>query len=56
VLYASKRGWTALGSHPKEAGKTCVVFVGSRDQLPILPRTRDTAREATLEGMPACDK
>ena len=55
VLYAGRRGWTAVGYHPKAPGKTCVIYVGFRERLPILPRTHESAREATLEGMPACD-
>ena len=55
ILYAGKIGWTALASHPSAPGKTCVVYVGFRERLPILPRTRASAKEALLEGMPACD-
>ena len=55
ILYAGKIGWTALASHPSAPGKTCVVYVGFRERLPILPRTRQSAKEALLEGMPACD-
>jgi hypothetical protein len=55
ILYAGKIGWTALASHPSAPGKTCVVYVGFRERLPVLPRTRESAREALLEGMPACD-
>lgn len=56
ILYAGKRGWSAIGSHPKAPGRTCVVYVGYRERLPILPRTHADGRSATLEGIPACDK
>ncbi len=55
ILFASKRGWTAIGAHPAAPGKTCVVFVGFRDKLPVLPRTHESAKEAMLEGRPECD-
>ena len=56
ILYAGRNGWTAIGSHPSAPGRTCVVFVGFRDRLPIVPRTHRDGNEARLEGMPACDK
>lgn len=56
ILYASKRGWTAIASHPDAPGQSCVVFVGYREKLPMIPRTRGNAMEATDEGRPACDK
>ena len=56
VLYANKRSWTAIASHPAAPGKTCVIFVGDRESLPIVPRTRADANEARTEAIPACDK
>jgi hypothetical protein len=44
-----------MASHPSAPGKSCVVFVGLREKLPILPRTHESAQEALLEGVPACD-
>jgi hypothetical protein len=55
ILYASKRGWTALASHHAAPGKSCVVYVGFRERLPVLPRTHESARDAMIEGIPACD-
>lgn len=55
VLYASKRGWTAVASHPDAPGKSCVVYVGYRETLPLIPRTRADANEAVHEGRPVCD-
>lgn len=56
VLYASKRGWTAVASHPDAPGKSCVVYVGYRETLPLIPRTRADANEAVHEGRPVCDR
>lgn len=56
VLYASKRGWTAIASHPDAPGKSCVVYVGYRETLPLIPRTRADAKDALDEGRPACDR
>ncbi|HYW31956.1 MAG TPA: hypothetical protein VE869_10655 [Gemmatimonas sp.] len=56
VIYAHARGWTAVASHPGAPGKSCVVFVGFRETLPFIPRTRADAAEAVDEGRPVCDK
>jgi hypothetical protein len=56
VLYASRRGWTAIATHPGAPGRSCVVFVGHRERLPLIPRTRADAHEAVDEGRPACDR
>ncbi len=56
VIYAHRRGWTAIASHPAAPGKSCVIFVGDRQSLPIVPRTRADANEARTEAVPACDK
>jgi len=52
VLFADRRGWTAMASHPDAPGKSCVIFVGYRT---LVPRTRGSALEATTEGLPVCD-
>ena len=52
ILFADRRGWTAMASHPDAPGKSCVIFVGYRT---LVPRTRGAAMEAVKEGMPACD-
>lgn len=56
VLYAGKRGWTAIASHPDAPGRSCVVYVGHREALPLIPRTRADANVANDEGRPACDR
>lgn len=56
VIYATTKGWTAIASHPDAPGKSCVVFVGRRESIPIIPRTRLEATVAEDEGRPACDR
>lgn len=56
VLYAGKKGWTAIASHPDAPGKNCVVYVGYRTSLPMIPRTRADATDAVVEGQPVCDR
>ena len=56
VIYATTKGWTAIASHPGAPGKSCVVFVGRRESIPIIPRTRLDAAVAEDEGRPACDR
>lgn len=56
VLYAGKKGWTAIASHPDAPGKNCVVYVGVRNSLPLVPRTRANATDASSEALPACDR
>jgi hypothetical protein len=56
VLYAGRKGWTAIATHPDAPGKSCVVFVGDRNGFPIVPRTRADALDASAEGRPVCDR
>ena len=56
VIHADSRGWTAMASHPSAPGRTCVVYVGHRERLPWIPRTRADAAEVKDEGRPACDR
>ncbi|MBL0172512.1 MAG: hypothetical protein IPP90_17720 [Gemmatimonadaceae bacterium] len=56
VLYAGKKGWTAMASHPDAPGKSCVIYVGYRNALPMIPRTRADALDASAEAQPACDR
>lgn len=55
VLYAGKKGWTAMASHPDAPGKSCVIYVGYRSALPMIPRTRTDAVDAAQEAKAACD-
>ena len=56
MLYAGRKGWTAMASHPDAAGKSCVIYVGNRNALPMVPRTRSDAVDASSAGQPACDR
>jgi hypothetical protein len=56
MIYATSKGWTAIASHPAAPGKSCVVFVGRREAIPLIPRTRLDAAVAEDEGRPACDR
>ena len=56
VLSADKKGWTAIASHPDAPGKSCVIYVGYRAAIPIIPRTRADATDAKNEAKPVCDK
>jgi hypothetical protein len=56
MLYAGKRGWSAMASHPSAPGRTCVIYVGFRNNLPMIPRTRADGLDAKQEGQAACDK
>lgn len=55
VIYATTRGWSAVGTHPAAPGKSCVIFVGDRNAFPIMTRTREKALDALREGRPVCD-
>lgn len=56
ILFANSKGWSAMASHPDAPGKSCVIYVGFRTSLPVIPRTRADASEAAAEGQPVCDK
>jgi hypothetical protein len=55
VIFAGGRGWTGVASHWGLRGKSCVVYVGSPEELPKLPFTRADRRTPTEEGVPVCD-
>ena len=56
ILFANRKGWTAIASHPDAPGKSCVIYVGVRTAIPIIPRTRADAAEAAAEAKPVCDR
>ena len=56
ILWAGKKGWNAIASHADAPGKSCTIYVGDREKFPIVPRTRAEGIEASMEGIPACDK
>ena len=55
VIFAGGRGWSGVASHRGRRGKTCVIYVGSPDELPKVPQTFADKRSAEKEGAPACD-
>jgi hypothetical protein len=55
VIFAGGRGYTVTASHWGLRGKSCVVYVGSVDELPKLPITRADRKTPTEEGTPVCD-
>jgi hypothetical protein len=50
-LWLTRGGWGASGTHPRLAGRNCVIFVG-REHAP--PATAKYARVGK-EGVPVCD-
>jgi hypothetical protein len=56
VLYAGKRGWTAMATHPDAPGKSCVIYVGYQNTLPMALRTRANALQPEKEGQAVCDR
>lgn len=55
VLAAGPRGWQARAVHRQQAGKSCVVFVGTVDGIES-PRTDEDREMAGEEGVPLCDR
>ena len=55
IVFAGKKGWSATASHPDAPGKSCVMFVGANESLPLIPRTRADGIEATNEAVAVCD-
>jgi hypothetical protein len=51
ILWASRDGWAARGTHPDLGGRDCVVYVGSSRPAPATARYGHQARE----GVPICD-
>jgi hypothetical protein len=56
VLFAGGRGWTAMATHRAAPGKSCVAFVGSKDDIVKVPETRGERKQAVEEGVPTCDE
>lgn len=55
IVYATRSAWTAIATHPNAPSKSCVVYVGVREKLPLVPRSWAEGNEANMEGIPACD-
>ena len=55
VISAGGRGWSGIATHRALRGRSCVIFVGSADELPKVPVTLTDRRPAEAEGKAACD-
>jgi hypothetical protein len=56
VIFAGSRGWKGMVSDRSLKGKSCVIFVGSENELPGgVPKTMAAGIAAKEEGMPTCD-
>ena len=55
VIFAGGRGWSAMATHPQLRHRSCVIYVGSRSELPTIPTTMADLMPAVVEGDPACD-
>jgi hypothetical protein len=55
ILAAGPRGWQARAVHRQQAGKSCVIFVGTVDGVES-PRTDEDREMAGEEGVPLCDR
>jgi len=53
VIFAGSRGWGGIVVH-RRMGKSCVIYVGSPDELPFVPRTERDRIVASAQGEPAC--
>ncbi len=54
ILAAGPKGWQARAAHRLQAGKSCVIFVGTVDGVES-PRTDEDHEMAGEEGVPLCD-
>jgi len=55
VIFAGSRGWSGIVVH-RRLGKSCVIYVGSPDELPFVPRTERDRIVASNQGEPACER
>lgn len=55
VIFAGGRGWSGIVVH-RRLNRSCVIFVGSPDELPFIPRTTRSRVIAANEGEPACER
>ena len=55
VIFAGSRGWSGIVVH-RRMGKSCVIYVGSPDELPFVPRTERDRIVASAQGEPACER
>ncbi|MHB8839166.1 MAG: hypothetical protein ACYC7F_09470 [Gemmatimonadaceae bacterium] len=55
VIFAGSRGWSGIAVN-RRLRKSCVIYVGSPDELPFIPRTERDRLVASNEGEPVCEK
>ena len=55
ILAAGPKGWQARAVHQQQAGRSCVIFVGSVDGVES-PSTDGDHEMAGEEGVPLCDR
>lgn len=55
VIFAGGRGWSGIAVH-RSLNRSCVIFVGSPDELPFIPRTTRSRVLAANQGEPACER
>jgi Tfp pilus assembly protein PilE len=55
VIAAGGRGWSGI-TDLRRLNKSCVIYVGSVDELPAIPRTIRDRLLPTGEGEPTCEK
>jgi hypothetical protein len=57
ITHAARKGWRAAAWHSAHPNKSCVIFVGKIDQLPIAATKSDARKpDTTQEGQPVCDE
>jgi Tfp pilus assembly protein PilE len=55
VIFAGSRGWSGIVVH-RALRKSCVIYAGSPDELPFIPRTERDRLPASGEGVPTCER
>lgn len=55
VIFAGGRGWSGIAVN-RRLNRSCVIFVGNADELPLIPRTTRSRVIAANEGEPACER
>lgn len=56
VAFAGGRGWTGVGQHIALRGKSCAIYVGFADEIPLMTKTAKEKQAPTDEGAPLCDQ
>lgn len=55
VIAAGGRGWSGIAVN-RRLNKSCVIYVGTVDELAVIPRTVKDRILPSSEGAPACEK